>query len=85
MNQNTERQPKASCSQPPRMGAIAGASANISIICDITRCAMLPAKLSRMMARPTTIPPLADKPCAMRHNNNACAFGAMAQPMELTT
>jgi hypothetical protein len=39
-----ERQPKCTCSQPPRIGAIAGARPNTIMMFDIIFCASAPAE-----------------------------------------
>ena len=44
------------------LAAIAGAMANIMVICDISRCAAGPSNRSRTMARLTTTPAPAEAP-----------------------
>ena len=64
-----ERQPKAACIQPPRMGASAGARPKT--IGDIGHHALgLRARESgrAMIARPTTLPAPAESPCSSRKN-----------------
>ena len=58
----TERQPNRICSQPPMTGAMAGARANIMVICDISFWAAAPSNRSRTMARLTTTPAPAEAP-----------------------
>jgi hypothetical protein len=42
MTANTARQPKATCAQPPMMGAIAGAMLKIIVVTLMRRCARAP-------------------------------------------
>jgi hypothetical protein len=82
---NTARQPKAPCSQPPITGASAGASPKIMVMSDSRRCASWPGKLSRTMARPTTHPTPADKPCTPRKNSSWGKLWAKVQPIDPST
>jgi hypothetical protein len=42
MTANTARQPKATCAQPPMMGATAGAMLKIMVVTLMSRCARAP-------------------------------------------
>jgi hypothetical protein len=63
---NTARQPKATCAQPPMMGAAAGAKLKIIVVTLMRRCARGPSYRSRTTARPTTTPTPAVMPCNAR-------------------
>ena len=78
----TERQPNAFCNCPPITGAIAGAMANIIVMCDISRCAAGPLNKSRTMARLTTTPAQAAKPCRPRNSHRCSIRVANRQPIE---
>ena len=65
-------------------GASAGATPNTSVICDISRCASGPWKRSRMIARPTTRPLPAERPCNVRKSQSDSMLPEMAQPSEAT-
>ncbi len=60
------RQPASARTQPPMMGAMAGASANIMALCAISRCAAGPSATSRTTARLTTMPAPPLIPCRAR-------------------
>ena len=66
MNQKIERQPISTSSQPPMIGAMAGATPKKSVIWLIRRCACTAAKRSRTIARPTTMPAPQLMPCSAR-------------------
>ena len=66
MTANTARQPKATCTQPPMIGATAGARLKIMVVRLMRRCARAPSYRSRIMARPMTTPTPAVAPCSTR-------------------
>ena len=66
MTANTARQPNATCTQPPMIGATAGARPKIIVVRFMRRCAAAPSYRSRMMARPMTTPTPAVAPCNTR-------------------
>ena len=80
-----ERQPNAMSSTPPITGATAGARLNSIVTCDISRWAIGPSYVSRMIARPTTMPAPADMPCSARQASRVSIVGASAQPMDAAT
>ena len=63
-------------------GAMAGAMANIMVMCDIRRCACAPWNMSRTMARLTTTPAQAAKPCKPRRTQSCPTCPAKKQPSE---
>ena len=71
-NQKIERQPRPTKSQPPMIGAIAGARPKKSVTSDIRRCASSAPKRSRIIARPTTMPAPTERPCTTRHRMSPC-------------
>ena len=82
MKPNTERQPKATCNQPPMTGPMAGATENTIIMMLISRCALCPSYRSRTTARAMVGPIPAAMPCNTRQNSKAPKLGANAQPAE---
>ena len=64
------------------MGAMAGAMPNTIMILASIFCAAAPARLSRTMACPITLPAPADAPCMPRKNSSQPKLGANAAPME---
>ncbi len=79
---NTLRQPNATCTQPPMMGAAAGAIENTSIMLLISRCAFAPSKRSRTTARATVGPMPAAMPCSTRKASSTPKVGASRHPIE---
>ena len=81
---NVERQPNVTCSQPPRIGAIAGASPNTIMMCDMIRCACdwSCENLSCTIACPITEPAPAASPCSARHTSSQPNVGANAAPSD---
>jgi hypothetical protein len=79
---NTQRQPSDTCTQPPMMGAMAGASENTSMVLLISRCALVPSNRSRTTARATVGPMPAARPCSTRQNSSVPKVGARKQPTE---
>ena len=71
--------------QPPTIGAMAGATPKIIETVDISRCAAAPSKQSRMIARPTIRPAPADIPCSARNTSNSPMLVDSAQPIEAST
>ncbi len=63
-------------------GAMAGARANIMVICDISFWAAAPSNRSRTMARLTTMPAPAVIPCIARQNHRCSMRVASMQPNE---
>ena len=70
-------------SQPPTIGASAGATPKIIDMSDMARCAVSPEKRSRTTVRPTIIPPPATTPCRARPTSNQVIDGASAQNTEV--
>ena len=81
-NQKIACQSRCTNSQPPIKGAIAGATPKKIVTCDITRCASAGGNMSRMIARATTVPAPADKPCSARNATSQPIDGASAQPAD---
>ena len=61
---------------------MAGATPKKIVTCDMTRCASLGGKRSRMMARDTTIPEPAHMPCRVRNSTSCSMVVDSAQPAE---
>ncbi len=72
-------------SQPPTIGASAGARPKIIAICDITRWARWPGKMSRTMARLMICPAPALRPCTARPTSSNARLGASAHAVEAST
>ena len=81
-NQNTLCQPRCTDSQPPTMGAMAGATPKKIVTCAMTRCACVGGNMSRITARDTTMPAPADRPCSARNATNCPMLCDSAQPRE---
>ena len=82
ISQKIARQPRRFSTAPPITGASAGAMPKISVICDISRWASAPLKRSRMMARPSTRPAPAERPCSARNSHSDSMLPAIAQPSD---
>ncbi len=83
MKRKIQRQPRVAWSQPPRIGATAGAMPKTMPMNDMVRWAWAPVKRSPTMARPTTWPAPAEIPCKNRKAMNQPKLGAQAAPSEL--
>ena len=64
------------------MGASAGAMPKKMVICAIIPCACAGGKMSRTMARDTTMPAPVDKPCSVRNTTSCVMFCDSAQPAD---
>ncbi len=78
MNQNTVCQGPTWISNPPTMGATAGATPKITATWLIIRCAFGPSKRSRMTVRLTIVEPPAASPWATRPTSSHSSVGANA-------
>jgi len=78
------RQLPTPSSQPPTIGASAGARPKIIAMWLITRCAWSSAYTSRTIARLMICPAPADSPCTARNTSRTARFGETAQPIEAT-
>ncbi len=81
-NQKITGQSPSLSSQPPMIGAIAGASPKIICTWPIARCAAGPVSRSGITARATMVPPPAQRPWITRKTSSTGRFGASAQPTE---
>ena len=73
-------QPRLTNSQPPMIGAMAGARPKKMVIWLITFCAWVGGNMSRTIARETTTPAPHDRPCMARKTISWVTFCASAQP-----
>ena len=77
---NAQRQSPSSSSQPPMIGAIAGARAKIIITRAMRRCASAPSNRSRITTRETIVAAPALMPCSIRSSTSEPRLGAMMLP-----